>query len=74
MSRVLIFACQTRVSRNISVQNGGELTRQTIVHMVVPYSESGYCADTIVGACGWRATYEQAATSPHQLFSMRRYR
>jgi hypothetical protein len=41
MGGVLVFTGQTRVTSYIRVQDGGELTGQTVFHTEVPFIESG---------------------------------
>lgn len=41
MGGVLVFTGQTRVTSYIRVQDGGELTGQTVFHTEVPFFESG---------------------------------
>ncbi len=49
------MARQPTITRRIGIEDGNKLSRQTIFHAEVSFSEMGRPGNAISGAEGWRA-------------------
>jgi len=47
MRGILIITGQTRISGNVGIQDGGELSRQTLFHAKEPFLELGHTRNSI---------------------------